>query len=57
MKVVVLAMWMDDKCFPSLIVMKKSLHNGLYDPWKRGGEKMRNNLSSMGSPFVMELAI
>jgi hypothetical protein len=25
--------------------------------WKRGGEKMRNNLSSMGLPFVMELAI
>jgi prepilin signal peptidase PulO-like enzyme (type II secretory pathway) len=50
-------LWMDDKCFSSLIVMKKSLHNGLYDPWKRGDEKMRNNLSSIGPPFVMELAI
>jgi len=49
---------MDEKCFSSLIVMKKSLHNAMCDPSKRGGEKMRNNLSSMGGPrFVMELAI
>jgi hypothetical protein len=49
---------MDEKCFSSLIVMKKSLHNGLCDQWKKGGgEKVRNNLSSMGPPFVMELAI